>query len=82
MTVLNRLDSQRFIDTYQRVAIALSTLNGNPKPPGPPVLLAQAQEQLQDAPELLDQAVTQLNQRGLQTDPEVIEGLRRLHRGE
>jgi len=82
MTVLNRHDSQRFIDTYQRVAIALSTLNGNPKPPDPPVLLAQAREQLQDAPELLDQAVTHLNQRGLRADPEVIEALRQMHLGE
>jgi len=82
MTVLTPRDSRRFINTYQQVAIALSKLQGNQTPPEPPQLLAEAREQLQHDPPLLDQAVALLNKRGLQADPEVIAALRQMHLGE
>ena len=82
MSLLSRHDAQRFMTTYQQVAIALFVLKGKPIPVDPPLVLARAREQLQQTPELLDQAVAQMKGRGIRADPEVIEALGQMHLGE
>lgn len=82
MSLLSHHDAQRFMTTYQQVAIALSVLKGKPIPVDPPLVLAKARKQLQENPELLDRAVAQMKSRRIRADPEVIEALRQMRLGE
>jgi hypothetical protein len=82
MSLLSHHDAQRFMTTYQQVAIALSVLKGKPIPVDPPLVLARAREQLQEIPALLNQAVAQMKGRGIRADPEVVEALGQMRLGE
>ena len=80
--LLSPQNAKRFMATYERVAIAVHAVSGEQVPANPRTCLASAREQLQDNPDLLDEAVSFLQQRHRPTDREVVEALRQMRLAE
>lgn len=76
--LLSPQNAERFMATYERVAIAVHAIAALNPPDNTTASLVHARERLQDAPELLDEAVELLRRQGTWTDPEVVEALRQM----
>jgi len=73
--LLNPEDAQRFMTTYERVAIAVHAVNNEQADAGPTACLVNARRQLHDNPEQLDEAIKHLREHNIPVDPDVIEAL-------
>lgn len=71
-------DARRFMGTYEQVAIAVHGLQQGEVSDDPRQAIARARELLQHDPELLERAVSWLQQRSRRPDGEVIASLRTL----
>lgn len=80
--LLNPKDAQRFMATYERVALAVHAVNNMKAAADPAACLVSARRQLHDNPEQLDQAVAYLQQRDVSVDQDVIEALSQMQVGE
>jgi len=73
--MLPPVDARRFIDTYQKVAVAIHALLERPVPNNPTMALNDARAWISDDADLVQRAVTHLRRRGVTVDPEVIAAL-------
>lgn len=73
--LLSQEDAQRFLATYEQVALAIHAVNNEQAAPDPAACLVNARRQLRENPERLDEAVNHLKQRDIPVDSDVIEAL-------
>ena len=76
--LLSAPDAKRFITTYERLAMAVHAVAKLEPPANPMVRLARAREQLQQHPELLEEAKGVLKRQGTKVDAQVLEALRQM----
>jgi hypothetical protein len=82
VSLLAPAEARRFMATYEQVAIGVhGVLTASPSAE-PSQALAEARKLLQETPELLNQAIQFLRERGTHPDPEVIEALSQMRLAE